>query len=122
METIAKKRQAREDTRAHPRRRALLGGTIVYGDEMLTVECKIRDWSENGVKVELPTAVLLPKRFWFIEHRLGFAHEAKRVWRRGQLAGLELLVRRGLDPATDRNLKVLRRIWMDKLPRSTGRG
>ena len=120
METTIEKPAPERDARAQPRRRALLGATIVYGPDMLTVECKIRDWSDNGVRGQLPTMVLLPERFWIIEHRIAFAHEARLVWREGNLVGLELLARRGLDPATDRNLKFLRRIWMDKLPRAAG--
>jgi hypothetical protein len=120
METTIGKPAPDKDARAQPRHRALLGATIVYGPDMLTVDCKIRDWSDNGVRVQLPTMVLLPEHFWIIEHRIAFAHEARLIWRKDDLVGLELLARRGLDPATDRNLKFLRRIWMEKLPRAAG--
>jgi hypothetical protein len=42
------------------------------------------------------TALTLTERFWMIEHRLAFAHETKLVWRRGNLASLELLARSDL--------------------------
>jgi hypothetical protein len=87
---------------------------------MLTLDCRIRDWSEDGVRIETSPTVILPERFWFIEHRIKFAHEAKLAWRRGEQAGLELLARRSLDPATDRNLRILRRIWLEKGQRTGG--
>lgn len=106
-----------KENRRVGRRRTLLGATLVYGANLLTVDCMIRDWSDRGVRIELPTVVLLPERLWMIEHRMALAHEAKLVWHRGNLAGLELLVSRNLDPPTDPNLRGLRRIWMEKAPR-----
>jgi hypothetical protein len=110
--------EQKQNWRDGDRPRTLLGATLVYGPDLLTVDCTIRDRTDRGVRIELPTMVLLPERFWMIEHRLAVAHEAKLVWRRGNLVGLELLARRGLDSETDPNLRRLRRIWMEKAPRA----
>jgi hypothetical protein len=47
--------ELRENRRDRNRHRTLLGATLVYGPDLLTVDCTIRDRSDRGVRIELPT-------------------------------------------------------------------
>jgi hypothetical protein len=99
------------------RRRALrtpmlVAATIVYGEDMRTVDCVIRDCSDAGIQIALPRAMALPAQFWLIHHGFARAYEAGLMWRRENVAGLQLVGHLGLDPITDPRLQPLRRIWL----------
>ncbi|HEY5072215.1 MAG TPA: hypothetical protein VII63_09300 [Caulobacteraceae bacterium] len=81
---------------------------------MLSVPCTVRNWSETGVKIELPPQTALPRRFWLIDHRFALTHEARLVWRDENFAGLELLAPRELAPEGNPLLRFLRGIWAAK--------
>jgi hypothetical protein len=110
------------EPRRSPRHRTFLGATIVHSAEMHTIPCTIRDWSDKGVKVELPPMALLPLRFWLIDHRIDLAHEVRLTWRRGNFAGLELIDCRELNLSTDPQTRILRRVWLEKVPRAAAEG
>ncbi|HEY5071353.1 MAG TPA: PilZ domain-containing protein [Caulobacteraceae bacterium] len=117
MGTPASDSKAGSEARGAPRRRTLLGATIVHGEDLLTLACTVRDWSDTGVKIELPPMTVLPDRFWLLDHRTAVAYEAKLLWRRENRAGLELIGHSALDAASDPRLRILRRIWVEKAPR-----
>jgi len=110
-------RRADTEERRAPRHRTLIGATIVHGDDMLTVECTVRDWSDNGRRVQLPPLTVLPELFWLLEHRDPLANEAILRWRDETNAGLELLGHSGLEAATSRLHRLLHEIWIEKAPR-----
>lgn len=114
---LAVGRKAYAEERRAPRHRTLIGATIVHGDDMRTVECTVRDSSENGRKVRLPPLTILPELFWLLEHRTPLANEAKLRWRQENNAGLELLGHCELEVPTSPVLRLLHGIWAEKAPR-----
>ena len=54
-DTRAANPEQKQNRRDGDRPRALLGATLVYGPDLLTVDCTIRDRSDRGVRIELPT-------------------------------------------------------------------
>ena len=51
------------DRRGKERRTALKSGKIVYNKGQTTIECRIRNISEGGARLELGTPQLLPHTF-----------------------------------------------------------
>jgi len=118
MGNLAASSQEPEDGRRAVRHRTFLGATIVHGDDMLTVACSVRDWSESGARIEVPPLPVLPAKFWLLDRRSPVAFEARVVWRRENIIGVEFTDRRDLEGATQPRMVILRGIWMENAPRS----
>jgi hypothetical protein len=76
------------DKRHRQRQRVLKGGKIVFADGSFSVECTIRNISDTGARVQVPTSVAIPDRFTLIDAHVGTRRKAKVVWRKGDLMGL----------------------------------
>ncbi len=105
------------DRRRSTRSRSLLSGLLVFDDCSRSLSCTIRNLTDVGARVELGGVILLPPSLWMIETRNGIAHEAKVAWRLGNEFGLKFLSQHRLDDATTPELKTLRRLWVDQVPR-----
>ncbi|HZK98848.1 MAG TPA: hypothetical protein VFC47_03020 [Caulobacteraceae bacterium] len=90
MAQPAKSFSVADEPRRAPRSRTRLAAKIIFGEAMRIVECVVRDWSDLGVKIEMPVAADLPERLWLLDQRFPLAHEVRLIWRRGRFAGLEL--------------------------------
>jgi hypothetical protein len=102
------------------RRMVLLGGKLVYGPNLLTQDCSIRDRSEGGVRVRLFAAEPLPNQLWFLNIRERTAHLAEVVWRRYPDIGLSLLAPVDLESEDTVEQRTLRRLLVEALPRKSG--
>lgn len=54
--------QTSSENRSEPRRRTLKGGRIVCSDEAIMYDCRIRNMSESGAKIEIDQWCSFPKR------------------------------------------------------------
>ncbi|QQR38165.1 PilZ domain-containing protein [Devosia rhizoryzae] len=52
-----------EDTRSSQRHRTLKGGKIVVNDGFSTFSCTVRNMSETGAKLLVPSVIGIPERF-----------------------------------------------------------
>ncbi len=110
--------QSPDDHRTASRRRVLLSGRLVYGEDSLTIDCAIRDLSESGARVKLNGPVALPSRLHLIEVKTGQAFECEVAWRRMPEIGLRFLAEHDLANAGDaRELKMLKRVWVESMGR-----
>jgi hypothetical protein len=80
--------QSAHPPRIAPRQRTFRGLEIDFGAGGRRIACTARDWSVAGAQVELPAGQALPPRFRLVDPRSGEQHEARLVWRRGNIAGL----------------------------------
>jgi hypothetical protein len=111
-----------DEQRKSGRPRVLLAGRLIFGEAGLTVDCTIRDRTENGARLKLSGPAVLPPRMTLIEIGSGMAHECELSWRRFPEIGvsflsstcLEAKVTEG-DPELQR--RRLRRMWQDAKPR-----
>jgi len=117
MDEVSADPELAPERRRALRQRLLLAATVVFGEDMRTLDCIIRDCSDTGIQVELPRPTALPERFWLLHHGFALAYEARLAWLRGTMAGLELVGHLGLDPITDPRLRALRRIWLARAPK-----
>lgn len=76
------------ERRQNARTRVIYSGVIAYNDRVSTMDCVVRNFSEDGVKVEFDNTALLPDEVDLLIARKGRSFDAKIVWRRETEAGL----------------------------------
>lgn len=105
------------DLRRGERVRTLLSGRIVFHDGAYSYECVVRDMSEGGARVEIPSARMLPRRFYFLTSRDEIAFDAELVWRTRVMAGIKFRESIQLATCDDPKLRYLRQIALELRPR-----
>jgi hypothetical protein len=80
------------------RARVIYSGVIAYNDRASTVDCVVRNFSEDGVKVEFNNTALLPDEIDLVIARKGRSFNAKIVWRGETEAGLTFRSTRANQP------------------------
>jgi hypothetical protein len=76
------------DQRDEIRRRTLLVGKIVYGQDNQVTDCIIRDLTESGARVAVSSPGSIPDKLTLVESKNFSAYEARVAWRRDKLLGL----------------------------------
>lgn len=114
---MAEQAEATEAGARELRLRALLPGKLVYGPEMLTLDCSIRDRSPRGVRIRLAAAEPLPRKVWFLDLRQNAAYAAEVIWRRHPEVGLLLPEPTRLEGLGGDEGILLRRLLADAQPR-----
>jgi PilZ domain len=77
-----------DEQRRKQRQRVLKSGKIVYGGGSIVIDCTIRNLSDTGARLQVPTSVAIPDRFEFTEASSGKIRPANVVWRKGDLIGI----------------------------------
>jgi hypothetical protein len=101
-----------------PRVRTFLTGKLVHGDGAFSVDCTVRDISEGGAKVMLIQNQSLPPSVFLVVVKYCTAYQSEIVWANFPARGLKFLARYKLDRPVPKNLKYLRRLWLELRPRS----
>jgi hypothetical protein len=121
MATMAERPEKTEKVDAErrtPRKRMLLTGLVVRLDQGVSFRCAIRDRSETGARLKLPTGAVAPNTFWLIAVTDGRACEATTVWRRmpdvGVVLGEPIDLTRAVEDLDHRRLRAL---WLEVAPR-----
>lgn len=70
------------------RQRVLKAGKIAYANGSIVIDCTIRNLSETGARLQVPTSVAIPDRFEFVEAASGKRRPATVVWRKADLMGI----------------------------------
>jgi hypothetical protein len=76
------------DRRQSARARVIYSGVIAYDERRSTMNCVVRNFSEEGVKVEFDNTALLPDEIDLLIAKKSRAFNAKIVWRSDREAGL----------------------------------
>ena len=76
------------DKRGKSRQRTLKGGKIVFGGGAFSVDCTIRNLSDTGARLQVPTTVAIPDTFTLVEGQGGKSRQATVVWRKGDVLGV----------------------------------
>lgn len=100
------------ERRAALRRRTLLRGRLCFGPHhVISIDCGIRNLSENGAQVRVPPHQPLPAAVTLLHIAEALAFDASVTWRRGDLVGLRFSGSHNLrDNAAD-EFRSLRAIW-----------
>jgi hypothetical protein len=92
----------------------LLAGLVTFEGGLRSFRCSIRDHSQTGARISIPTGTIMPKIVYLIDVRGRVAHEAERVWATNKMAGLKFNRTLALDKLDDPSLTYLK-IMMDAL-------
>ena len=103
---------AKTYVRSAERRRSLLGGKILYGDAF-TLDCVLRDISDGGARITLPTGQAVPDIFYLMDLRSGVAFQVQVVWRSYPQIGVRFAHEYGDQSPSNPHVQVLRSIWKD---------
>jgi len=95
--------------RKSPRRRVLLAGKIVYNEGAFTVDCRIRDMSDGGARILLPTGHVIPTHVVLLDVRARIAYEAEVMWIKSSEFGLKFLGKHSLVGGLPPGLQYLKR-------------
>ena len=69
------------------RDRTYLGGVIAFNQRCSAMDCLVRDFSANGVKVVFTNTAAVPDDFDLTIRQKGRTYRARMAWRRGNEAG-----------------------------------
>jgi hypothetical protein len=75
------------DNRGNRRQRSLKSGKITFGNGSFVIDCVIRNFSDTGAQLKVPTTVPIPDSFDLIEST-GKRRRAVVVWRKADLIGV----------------------------------
>jgi hypothetical protein len=76
------------DQRQTVRSRVIYGGIVAYNERRSTVSCVVRNYSQDGAKIEFENPALLPDEIDLFIAKKSCAFRAKMVWREARQAGL----------------------------------
>ena len=79
------------EPRKSPRARTMWGAQSRFNNRSSTVDCQIRNMSEEGAKIIIHDHLSIPQRFEFHVPQKGRSFKAKVIWRQDNEAGLEFL-------------------------------
>ena len=79
---------AMEEHRASPPQRVLKSGKIIYNNSSIVIDCTVRNISDTGAQLKVPTSVAIPDRFEFSETMGGKRRPVTVMWRKGDLIGI----------------------------------
>ncbi len=115
--TAEMKRQApgAEERRRRPRRRAILGGVILFDN--LSYQCRIIDIGERGARLRLADTLALPETFWLLAPKKWLAFEAQLTWRKDAEIGVRFAAARDLQFPKDTQDEALRALCLNYAPR-----
>ena len=80
-----------DEHRISRRQRVLKSGKIIYANGSIVIDCTIRNISETGAQLKVPTTVGIPDRFEFRETIGGKGRPVTIVWRKGDLIGIRFV-------------------------------
>lgn len=80
-----------QDRRKEQRGRTFLGSAVAFNNRCSTVDCSVRNLSENGARLEFAHAVLIPNEFDVMIRQKGSIRRARLVWRRELAAGVAFM-------------------------------
>jgi|SRR4051812_33194400 len=83
-------RKTDANRRDKPRLRSFMAATVLYNNGQSTLDCVIRNFSEDGAKLALPAEVALPDRFDLAVPQRNKTYRATMAWRRGGEVGVSL--------------------------------
>jgi hypothetical protein len=77
-----------DNKRISPRQRVLKSGKIVFAGGSFSIDCTIRNLSDTGARLQVPTTVAIPDKFTLVDVQTGNRRDAKVVWRKNDLMGV----------------------------------
>lgn len=100
------------ERRAEPRLPASAPGRVWYGRNLeLWADCKLKNLSRGGAKIEIPALYQLPSRLVLIHKADAAVFEAIVKWRQGDAVGLSFERRQPLETCDEARLQPIVEAW-----------
>ena len=80
-----------QERRIVHRDRTYLGGQVAYNNRCSTMDCLVRNMSQNGAKIGFSNTALIPSEFDVLIPQKGESRRARIVWRGDKQAGVAFL-------------------------------
>jgi hypothetical protein len=96
-----------QERRLIQRSRTYLGGQIVFYRRRCTIDCVVRNMSQNGARIVFPSTAGVPGEFDITIRHKGESRRARIVWRNETEAGIEFA---GLESSAVVSIESARRI------------
>jgi hypothetical protein len=77
-----------DNKRDRPRQRTLKSGKIVFAGGSFSIDCTIRNLSETGARLQVPTTVAIPDKFTLVDAHGGTRRDVTVAWRKDDLVGV----------------------------------
>jgi hypothetical protein len=97
-----------QERRGHMRDKVLLGAVAEIREIGSTVDCVVRNLSDNGACVEFKTSVNLPDQMKLMIKRKGRSYLTRMVWQRANRVGLAFSTMVTDPPADDLDARLRR--------------
>jgi hypothetical protein len=100
------------ERRRSSRRDCTLGGRLFYGLAGLSIDCIIRDISDHGARIAVPSAAWkAPKEIHLLSLREGKVYSGQVVWNRGRYLGLNFSIVQPAEALTDPLQAPIKAAW-----------
>ena len=100
------------ERRRSPRKSCTLGGRLFYGLAGLSIDCIIRDISDHGARIAVPSAAWrAPKEIHLLSLREGKVYSGEVVWNRGRYLGLNFSQVQQAESVTDPMMTPIKTAW-----------
>jgi hypothetical protein len=100
------------ERRRSSRRTCTLGGRLFYGLAGLSIDCVIRDISDHGARIAVPSAAWkAPKEVHLLSLREGKVYSGEVVWNRGRYLGLNFSQVQTAESLTDPMMAPIKAAW-----------
>ena len=112
IKTATMMKRGGAERRRSPRKTCTLGGRLFYGLAGLSIDCIIRDISEHGARVAVPSAAWkAPKEIHLLSLREGKVYSGQVVWNRGRYLGLNFSHVQQAEEITDPMMTPIKNAW-----------
>lgn len=81
------------ERRRKTRKRVLKGGKVFYNNYAVSYDCTIRNESDEGMQLLVDPNIALPKSFSLLNRKDGTLADARVVWQKPGLLGVEFSTR-----------------------------
>jgi PilZ domain len=83
-----------EERRTFPRSRAYIGAKIAYNNRCCTMDCLVRNMSQDGARLIFACTATIPTKFDIVIRREGRHRPARVIWREETAVGVQYLDQR----------------------------
>jgi hypothetical protein len=77
------------DRRPGARKRVLWPGKVIWGKNLFSIDCVIRDLSETGARISIAKDEILPTRVELTDFKNGLSRDAEVIWIKLPIYGLK---------------------------------
>jgi diguanylate cyclase (GGDEF)-like protein len=81
------------ERRSSHRGRTLFGGQIIFNSGRSTIDCTVRNFSEDGASLDVASPMGIPSRFHLLITGESELRECRQVWQSGRNMGVSFMVR-----------------------------